>query len=317
MNSRTGRRGAEIPNGIATRGTRRALRVAAGVVGLVMLACVLLGVLGWRDSEQVLHPPTVSYAALVHRYSALHGDDVSFRSATGVTLVGRFFPGRTRATIILSHGFGAQQEQMLPWASFLHGAGFTVFTYDMRGRGRSGGSGTFGALEQRDLISAVAYLASRPDVDKRKIGALGFSLGGATTIMAAAQDARIRAVVDDSGYADIRHWFHSSFVEALRHPTDPYSALSLQMIEWRTGIDADALRPAARIARISPRPVLIIQGTADQDLSPSNSLENYAAARQPKELWLVPGAGHGQTLQRAGNAYVRRVVSFFRQALHP
>ena len=310
MSSPTGRQRERRAGGTTVR------RAATGVITLAVLACALLALLAWRASEQVLHPPAASYAALVSRYSALRGVHVSFRSATGITIVGRFFPGRTRATIIISHGFGAQQEQMLPWVSFLHRAGFSAFTYDMRGRGGSGGSGTFGALEQRDLISAVDYLASRPAVDRGKIGALGFSLGGATTIMAAAQDARIRAVVDDSGYADIRHWFNSSIVEALRHPTDPYSALSLQMVAWRTGIDADALRPAARIARISPRPVLIVQGTADHDLSPGNSIENYAAARQPKSLWLVPGAGHGQTLQRAGNAYVRRVVTFFRRALH-
>lgn len=320
MSSRTNDRRVKVSDNVALRGTSYARRLAlraAGGLGLVILVCIPFGILVWRDSEQVLHPPAVSYAALMSRYRTLHGDDVSFRSGTGVTIFGRFFPGRTHATIILSHGYGAQQEQMLPWVNFLHQAGFSVFTYDMRGRGRSGGISTFGALEQRDLISAVDYLAARADVDRGKIGALGFSLGGATTIMAAAQDTRIRAVVDDSGYADIRHWFNSSIGEALRHPTDPFSAFSLQMLEWRTGIDANALRPAAMIAHISPRPVLIIQGTADHDLSPRNSTENFVSAKQPKELWFVRGAGHGQTLQRAGDAYVRRVVSFFRQALHP
>ena len=284
-------------------------------VGFVVLACGMLGLLGWLASDQVLHPAAASYAGLLSRYRTLQAQNVTFHGATGTTLAGRFFPGRTHATIILSHGYGASQEQMLPWASFLHQAGFSVFTYDMRGCGQSGGSITFGALEQRDLVAAVDYLASRPDVDKEKIGALGFSLGGATTIMAAAQDTRIKAVVDDSGYADIRHWFKTSVGDLLLNPTDPYSVLSLKMVEWRTGINADTLRPAAKIALISPRPVLIIQGTADHDLPLSNSVENFTAAKQPKDLWWVQGAGHGQTLQQAGPAYVRRIDTFFRQAL--
>jgi len=133
--------------------------------------------------------------------------------------------------------------------------------------------------------------------------------------LAAARDTRIKAVVDDSGYADVRHWFNSSVVELLRHPTDPYSVLSLKMVEWRTGVNADTLRPSAKIALISPRPILIIQGTADRNLPLSNSIENFTAAKQPKELWWVKGAGHGQTLRIAGPVYVRRVVAFFRQAL--
>ncbi len=282
----------------------------------ILLACGLVAILTWNASDHVLHPPHVSYAGLLRRYRTLASQAVTFHGAGGALISGRFFPGRTRATIILSHGYGATQEQMLPWASFLHRAGFSVLTYDMRGVGHSSGSITLGALEQRDLVSAVNYLVSRPDVDQGKIAALGFSLGGAVSIMAAALDQRIKAVVDDSGYAELRHWFRSSLGEALRHLTDPFSVLSLQMIEWRTGIDADALRPDARIDRLSPRPVLIIQGTADTTLPMSNSVENYRAARQPKELWLVPGIDHGRALQHEGATYVRRVVDFFRRALH-
>jgi pimeloyl-ACP methyl ester carboxylesterase len=296
---------------------RTVVFVALFGTGFVALACVAFAILGWVASDRVLHPPAASSAGLINPYRTLSSEIVTFHGATGTVLSGRFFPGRVQATIVLSHGYGADQEQMLPWASFLHQAGFSVFTYDMRGSGKSSGSITFGALEQRDLIAAVDYLAARPDVDKGKIATLGFSLGGAVSILAAASDTRIKAVVDDSGYAELDHWFSDSVGDSLRHPTDPFSLLSLKMVEWRIGINADSLRPAARIALISPRPVFIIQGTADQDLSPRNSLENFAAAKQPKELWLVRGAGHGQTLQRAGSTYKQRIVAFFRKALHP
>jgi pimeloyl-ACP methyl ester carboxylesterase len=294
---------------------RRLVRIAAAAGGAAIAICAALGACGWVASSSVMHPAAPSFTTLRDRYRAVPFQALFFDGAGGTRLTGRFFRGSLRATIVVSHGYAANQDQMLPWVSFLHQAGFSVFTYDMRGCGQSGGAITFGALEQRDLISAVDYLSTRPDVGKDQIAALGFSLGGATTIMAAAADKSIRAVVDDSGYAEIGHWFSTSIVQALLHPTDPYSALSLQFVQWRTGIDAAALRPDAQIALISPRPVLIIQGTADTDLPLRNSAENYAAARQPKTLWWVKGAGHGQTLQVAGPAYVRRVVAFFRRAL--
>src|ERR1035441_4878208 len=110
-------------------------------------------------------------------------------------------PRGTPRRIVLSHGYGDNQAQMLPYAEFLHRAGYSVFTYDMRNRGRSGGEAvTLGALEYLDLISAVAYLTTRADVDPDRIGALGLSLGGSTTLLAAASDPRIKAVVDDSGF---------------------------------------------------------------------------------------------------------------------
>ena len=45
--------------------------------------------------------------------------------------------------------------------------------------------------------------------------------------------------------------------------------------------------------RLSPRPLLLVHGEADEVLSPECSRRIYAWAREPKELVLYPGAGHG------------------------
>ena len=274
-------------------------------------------IVGWTASESAIHPGKVDDVALDARFRSLKSNRVTFSGADGATLVGRFFPGRSGATIILSHGYGSDKEQMLPWVNFLHQAGFSIFSYDMRGCGESGGTITFGALEPRDLLSAVDYLDSRSDVDRSRIGALGYSLGGPVTVMAAAADSRIKAVIEDSGYADIRHWFKDGLRAFVSHPTEPFSTLSLRFIEWRLGINADNLRPVTKIALISPRPVLFIQGTADSVVPVSDSTAYFEAARQPKELWQVRGAGHGQAFQMASIAYQKRVISFFRKALLP
>ena len=65
------------------------------------------------------------------------------------------------------------------------------------------------------------------------------------------------------------------------------------------------------IDRLSPRPVLLIAGTADRVVPPSMTERLYEFAREPKSLWLVPGADHGEYAAVAPIEYERRLVQFF------
>jgi fermentation-respiration switch protein FrsA (DUF1100 family) len=283
---------------------------------LCLLAIVLLGGIGWIGSERALHPHYYHYKSALADFPDLHPQPVRFRSSTGITLQGRFFPGTEKTTIILANGYGDTEQQMLPIAEFLHQAGFNVFTYDMRARGQSGGEYvTLGVLEQKDLISTVSYIAARSDVADNRIGVLGISMGGATAILAAAQDARIRAVVDDCGFSDAPSVIAASFEHFIHLPAFPFAPATVWIAEQRAGIDVNLARPMDVVARISPRPILIIHGLADFVVPVENSERNFAAARQPKQLWLVPGAKHGQAHTVAKAEYERRVDEFFKSAL--
>lgn len=302
---------------VAARRRSRVVSWAVRILAVVVIcAVVILGIVAWIGSERAIHPAAPHYSWSLATYPQLHPQAVGFTGADGVHIAGRFFPGRSHATIVLSHGFGQDEEQMLPWAAFLHDAGYSVLTYDMRARGRSGGAAvTLGAREQFDLVAAVSYLTKRPDVDGHRIGALGVSLGGATTILAAARDPRIRAVVDDCGFADVQSVVDASFTHFIHLPAFPFAPLTVALAEARAGVQISAVRPVAVIGRISPRPIFIIHGTADTTVPPGNSLRNYAAAGEPKQLWLVPGAAHTQSRTVAGATYTRRVVAFFRRYL--
>ena len=129
-------------------------RIAA--IGFVPALLVLLGAVGWIGSERAIHPAAKHYATTLAAYPDLHPSEIRFQSRTRVAIAATFFPGVRHAVIVLSHGYGDNQAQMLPYAEFLHGAGYSVLTYDMRNRGRSGGEAvTLGALESLDLVSAV------------------------------------------------------------------------------------------------------------------------------------------------------------------
>jgi hypothetical protein len=73
--------------------------------------------------------------------------------------------------------------------------------------------------------------------------------------------------------------------------------------------------PLNEVAQISPRPLFLIHGDSDFLITPTDSKILHAAARDPKQLWLVEGAGHTKAYKVAGAEYERRVVEFFQKAL--
>jgi dipeptidyl aminopeptidase/acylaminoacyl peptidase len=294
------------------------VRLGLTMVILLVLILLVLGAfvgLGWKASGQALHPGQGAYSWKQSDFPELAADEVVVDSSAGAKLSGRLFPGRSQATIVLLHGYGGNQDEMLPVADTLHDAGYSVFTYDQRGSGESTGEVTFGAREQDDLISVVDYLASRPDVDAEKLGVFGFSMGGATALMTASREPRLKAVVADSAWSEARRWLKPSVGAAFTSPRDRFNALSLKIAELRTGIDLDDLRPVEVVGRISPRPVMLIHGTADDVVVPSESERNYGAAKEPKELHLVPGAKHGDTIAPGEPSTEAQVREFFDRAL--
>ena len=280
------------------------MKLALAVV-ILLLLLVLAGLLalGWRASSRALHPGAPAYAWSLADYPELKAEDVRVETSTGATLAGRLFRGRERAAIVLTHGYGGSQDEMLPVADALHRSGLTVFTYNLRGEV------TFGAKEQDDLISVVDYLSGRADVDGERIGALGFSMGAATTIMAAAREPRIKAVVADSAWRTAKSWLRPSW-----NPRDHFSRLSLKFAEWRAGIDLDRLRPVDAMQQLAGRPVLLIHGSDDDVVFPEDS-DALASAGPGAELWRIPGAKHGDTLAADGPTTSERVAAFFERAL--
>jgi uncharacterized protein len=286
------------------------------LAGLVLLSLVSLGVIGWIGSERAVHPAYGRYQWSLNTFPDLHPEHIQVRSVDNIVLDGRFFRGDRPALIILASGYGDTQDQMLQIAEFLHQAGFSVLTYNSRARAPSGGKYvTVGAREQTDVISVVDYAAQRGDVDTGRIGILGISMGGASAILAAAKDQRIRAVVDDSGFSDAPRAIAASFEHFVHLPAFPFAPITVAIGDWRAGVNMNHVRPMDVIGQISPRPLLIIHEQGDPVIPPDNSLRNFAAAGQPKQIWLTPGSSHGQAQIVAKSDYQATVTKFFETAL--
>src|SRR4051794_31911586 len=110
-------------------------------IPVVLLFVGGLAGLGWKTSSSAIHPTPGQQLWQLADYPRLLPEKIVVRTK-GASLAARFFVGRSRATIVLSHGYGGNQDELLPIAGALHDAGFSVFTYDLRGCGRSTGSVT-------------------------------------------------------------------------------------------------------------------------------------------------------------------------------
>jgi uncharacterized protein len=296
---------------------RGRLRLAAIAASLLLALAVILVGLAWHASDGLMYLSPSHYAWSLADYPALQKVEqpLVIHSSTGVTLVGRFFPGRYDATIVLSHGYGGDEDEMLPVASELHAAGFTVVTYNERGRDGSGGEGTWGALETKDLRSVISAVVRHPHVDPREVAEFGFSIGADISILEAAGDPRVKAVVADASWPSLSGYMHSSPVDVITRPTWVFNPLAVWLMELRTGADVGQVSPVSVIAKISPRPLLLIQGLADTDVEPHDAVINYDHARAPRQLWLVPGEGHTATVAPGGAGTSPRVAAFFASAL--
>ena len=232
-------------------------------------------------------------------------EDVTFQTPDGVTARGWYIPPSNGAVIMLVPGLGGARDGMLGDAAILARHGYGLLMYDARQCNVPGAKGTLGYVETNELLGAVEYL-SRRDRSLR-IGALGFSEGGTIVIRGAARDGRVRAVVAEGGFHDLaQHVWHVNQVSWVRQLVE---GQVLMFYRLDTGIDPAQVSPATDISRISPRPVLLIYGEHEAERGGAERLFN--AAREPKQMWIVPDAGHGGYIGAAPQEYEQRVVTFF------
>ncbi|MBI4597955.1 MAG: alpha/beta hydrolase [Candidatus Omnitrophica bacterium] len=245
-------------------------------------------------------------------------ETIRFPATDRLELEGWNIPGQpAQPWIILCHGLGSNRSDLLEIAAGLHRAGFNLFLFDFRGHGGSRGRTTsFGLTEQRDVEGALAALGQRGEIPAAPYGIYGISMGGSVALMVAAQDERLGAIAVDSPYTNLnssisRH-VHLMYPWLPRVPFDWMIAATYRM---RFGLWPQQLSPEASAAQLGPRPLLLIQGGADPRMPPEEATRLFEQSSNPKELWVIPHAGHleGYTMDPA--AYVKRLVIFFESHL--
>jgi pimeloyl-ACP methyl ester carboxylesterase len=215
----------------------------------------------------------------------------------GVPIDAVHVPGEGQLAIVVAHGFTLNWQRPAVWRVVRRLSRFGgVISFDFRGHGRSGGASTMGDREIRDVEVAVAYAR---ELGYTRIATVGFSMGASIVLRHAALIGGVDAVVAVSGPG---RWYYRG-TKAMRRVHFGIENRAGRLIIknfWNTRIssgrwDPVPMPPADAAARISPTPVLIVHGDQDEFFPVDHAEQIYAAAREPKELWIIPGFGHAES----------------------
>jgi pimeloyl-ACP methyl ester carboxylesterase len=232
----------------------------------------------------------------------------------GVPIDAIHLPGNRALAIVLAHGFTLSWQRPAVWriASRLNRFG-GVITFDFRGHGRSGGLSTMGDREIKDLEVAVAYAR---ELGYQRVATIGFSMGASIVVRHAGLVGGVEAAVSVSGPG---HWYYRGTTpmrrvhwaverRAGRLVTRTWLKTRVSPMRW----NPVPVPPAEAAARISPVPFLVVHGDRDVYFPVEHAHQLFEAAREPREIWIVPGFGHAESA--ASSALVDRIGSWVQQA---
>lgn len=225
-------------------------------------------------------------------------------------LRGWYTPGTNRSAVLFCHGTQGDRLSLEPEAALLASEGFGTLLFDFPGQGESAGRIEWAGAERAAIRAAVDFLVGRPDVDPARVGAFGFSFGAAVLLGAGADDPRIHAVVSAASFDDAvgLTWRQAGGFRLL---LGPVALVALRS----TGFDATDHRPLDAVASIAPRPLLLVHGTNDGVVPIQMAWSLHAAAREPKRIVVIDGAGHGNYMAADGATYTTALRTFFSEHL--
>ncbi|NWJ47973.1 MAG: prolyl oligopeptidase family serine peptidase [Chloroflexi bacterium] len=245
-------------------------------------------------------------------------ENVSFPAASDKkpTLRGWFVPNSaSNKVLVLVHGRDATRRFGLSLSKPLWDAGYSLLLFDLEAHGQSDGDHySFGQREQWDVVGAVNYLKSRGFASQH-IGALAWSMGASSTIMAMSDIPDLKTAVSDSAYADFAH------LQASRVATYP---LLLQFVfpgvlvfgRLFYDVDIEASKPVQAIKSLGDRHLFLIHGEADTTVPVENFYTlKEAGGKNITETWLLPGVEHVQAFETYPQEYISRVTAFFKLEL--
>lgn len=240
-------------------------------------------------------------------------ENIEFASESGSTIKGWFIAGeKGKGAVVLMHGLHGSRLSLIERIRFLRGAGFSVLAFDFQGCGESAGKiRTFGYLESRDAAASIKFIKSKlPD---EKIGVIGMSMGGAAFLLQNDPNTADAAILE-MVYSTIQKAIENRLNLWLFPGAEYLSPLMTRQFPLRIGVSIDELRPVEKIQKVKC-PVFIIAGEKDRHTLSEESQRLFDAANQPKEMWIVPGAEHGDLQKIAARDYQEKVLKFFAETL--
>lgn len=234
----------------------------------------------------------------------------SYLSTNGQRVPALLFTPRTASRahpvpcLVLLHGLGGSKETLAGMALFAAKTGYASLLIDEYGQGaRASGkrpatpdaqaSELARTVQQTavDVRRGLDYLETRPEVDGKRIGLVGVSLGAIIGTVAAGVEPRIKATALISGGGDwpviLKNLASKGALVGGQNPA------TLKGLDWNAlGVRLAPVDPLTFAPHIAPRALLMIGGRKDTTIVPQATQKVYDAAGEPKEIHWFAQYGH-------------------------
>ncbi len=285
--------------------------VAAALLALYLVLCAVL----YRRLFVAPKPAVLDDFTFTPWEFQADYEEVDLVTADGVAVGAWFFrqPGSPQ-TVVVSGGHKGQRQSLLGIAMALWRKGFNVVLYSYRGMpGSDRAPITMGVREVLELQAAIAFARKR--VKNARIGLLGYSMGAVVSLLGAAGEPSVEALVLDSPFSDLGRLLRENIRRTTLLPGAPFLLTVSLWLRWRAGCKIGDCSPVSVLSSLEPRPLFFIHGGADAVTNVLHSRRLYDAYRGPREIWIVQGAPHTGAYFADRDLYVERVAGFFARHL--
>jgi alpha-beta hydrolase superfamily lysophospholipase len=277
------------------------------LIGICIAVGVYLSILiivAWSATHPPRSPIFLSPTAL-----GVEVEEVEFDS-DGLPIRGWWTsPASPKAVAVLLHGYVMSRAENAALAAQMHRNGIASLLFDFRAHGKSGGNVTgIGWFESADVIAACRFVRARcPNLP---VVLIGSSMGSAAAVFAVAEAPDCAdGLVLDSSYSSLASatlgWWNFIGGKAAAAMLAPVVLVSWPIVRFNP-FKVSVSRALATVQK----PVMIIHGEEDDLVSPIHARRNFAAANEPKELLMIPGASHSEARWLDPSEYERRIVRF-------
>lgn len=253
------------------------------LIGLVALYALVLFA-AWRMQERIVwQPPRVIVEP------AAPAQRIDYASDDGQPLYAYLVgdPARARGLMIAYHGNADLAAWRVPWAVEVERrTGWAVLVPEYRGYGGLGGSPSY-ASSQRDARATYRLVRERLTTDSTRMALYGHSLGSAVAAELAS-DHPPSALLLEAPFTSARDMARAMLALPI--------AAAWRAIA-RVHFDTRAVVASLHV------PVSVVHGGSDGIIPMRMGRAVHAAARISGELLVVPGAGHNDVIDAAGDTY--------------
>lgn len=313
---------------MAKSGKKASMKKVVKVVLISLAVFIVLNLIGAAvgTSTSITHPSRESYEnrikyvkdnGLWGNFDSYDKQDYKVSGLGGYqlncTCVSSKDTKGTGKYVIISHGHKSNKYAMVKFVDPYIELGFTCIIYDQRAHGENAKAlCSMGGWEAQDLNYLIEDTYSRFK-DVKILGLQGESMGSSTSLNVLRYTDKVDFIVSDCAMESLRYMVHDMYNDMYLYPFGTCADIGFKVLY---GIDTaevsgiDALKGKGV-------PILFVHGADDDWIDVDNSKDLYGEAKKYaySELWLVPGAKHGEARKKAGEeAYRDHIGSFLEKA---